>query len=183
MRTRPANVLGTTFVLLTSSACLGLQPPGSSKAALKTLADASGDDIRGVAQTGAPVPLLADSAFWIGAAFRQWLGTSDGDIAVGYDPRMSSEEISTAFCQGALGSNAGLATTPAMLESLLGASTDTVGAAMVTASHLPAEWNGLKLFSRDLGRGLNKREVGEVMAAGVRLAKWLTGRSGHDTGY
>ena len=42
---------------------------------------------------------------------------------------------------------------------------------MVTASHLPPEWNGLKLFSRALGRGLNKKEVKDVMAAATRLAE------------
>jgi phosphomannomutase len=43
-----------------------------------------------------------------------------------------------------------------MLESLLGPFAAYAGSVFVTASHLPPEWNGLKLFSRQLGRGLNK---------------------------
>ncbi|KAH8070020.1 sinapyl alcohol dehydrogenase [Aureococcus anophagefferens] len=51
-----------------------------------------------------------------------------------------------------------------MLETLLGDGA-ACGSVMVTASHLPPEYNGLKFFSKALGRGLNKREVKEVMAA------------------
>jgi phosphomannomutase len=61
-----------------------------------------------------------------------------------------------AFCRGAEACDAGAATTPAMLESLLGPFAAYAGSVFVTASHLPPEWNGLKLFSRQLGRGLNK---------------------------
>ena len=95
-------------------------------------------------------------------AFRQWLGSSDR-VAVGADPRLSSPEISDAFCRGAGACNVG-APTLVMLESLLAPSSDIAGSVMVTASHLPAEWNGLKFFGALLGRGLNKKEVKEVMA-------------------
>lgn len=87
--------------------------------ALKKLADASGDDIRGIASEGAAVPLLPESAYWIGCGFREWLG-SDGEITVGRDPRLSSASISEAVCRGASARDAGAATTPAMLECLQG---------------------------------------------------------------
>mmetsp|Transcript_61682 Transcript_61682/g.72078 ORF Transcript_61682/g.72078 Transcript_61682/m.72078 type:complete len:458 (+) Transcript_61682:71-1444(+) len=136
-------------------------------------------------------PLLPDSAEIIGAAFRKWLlleesvkckeqeEEDDGCIAVGYDPRLSSPSIAASFRKGSKGLDAGLATTPAMLEWLLRGKENKVsssstterrlGAVMVTASHLPWQWNGLKLFSAALGRGLNKREVAKVMEIAVQM--------------
>jgi phosphomannomutase len=136
---------------------------------LALLASTAGDDVRGIASEDAPNPFTPASAYWIGAAFRAWLGTSEM-IAVGRDPRPSSVDISVAFCRGAEAQDAGPATTPAMLEALLAPATPYAGAVMVTASHLPSEWNGLKFFARSLGRGLNKREVKEVMALAAEMA-------------
>ena len=145
-------------------------------ASLRKLMGASGDDVRGIASPDAEVPLMPESAFWIGAAFREWLSGDDSSseatkIAVGRDPRLSSFDTSTAFCRGASASDAGPATTPAMLECLLPNPTEFIGAVMVTASHLPMQYNGLKLFSKAQGRGLNKKEVKEVMATAVDLAE------------
>lgn len=123
--------------------------------ALRALSNAAKDDVRGIARPDAEAPILPACTYWIGAAFRKWLGSTD-PIAVGRDPRLSSEDLSMAFCRGAEACDAGAATTPAMLESLLGPSAVYAGSVFVTASHLPPEWNGLKLFSRQLGRGLNK---------------------------
>ena len=144
--------------------------PDATLASLKALAAAAKDDVRGIVDAGAPNAFLPDSAYWIGVAFRQWLGSSDR-VAVGADPRLSSPEISDAFCRGAGACNVGAGTTPVMLESLLAPSSDIAGSVMVTASHLPAEWNGLKFFARSLGRGLNKKEVKEVMALAVELGE------------
>lgn len=137
---------------------------------LRLLSDAAGDDIRGITSSSAAVPLLPRDVRRIGAAFRQWLGPSSGPVAVGRDPRPSSPELATAFLRGCGGGvDAGLATTPAMLERLLGTVGGCGGAAMVTASHLPSEWNGLKLFSAKSGRGLNRAEVGEVMQIALEM--------------
>ena len=123
--------------------------------------------MRGVADAAADlsgrVALAPESVYWIGAGFRSWLG-SDKPVAVGRDPRLTSEAIAESFVEGSRGVDAGAATTPAMLETLLGDGA-ACGSVMVTASHLPPEYNGLKFFSKALGRGLNKREVKEVMAA------------------
>lgn len=134
---------------------LALTRDADTALALRALSGAAKDDVRGIARPDAEVPILPACTYWIGAAFRSWLGSTD-PIAVGRDPRVSSEDLSTAFCRGAEAYDAGPATTPAMLESLLGSSAVYAGSVFVTASHLPAEWNGLKLFSRQLGRGLNK---------------------------
>ena len=144
-------------------------------AQLKALQAAAGDDVRGVtdgelAASSGRVALAPESAYWIGAGFRAWLG-SDEPIAVGRDPRLSSESLSEAFCRGAAARDAGAATTPAMLEALLGESASFCGSVMVTASHLPPEYNGLKLFSAGLGRGLNKKEVKAVVGLAAELCE------------
>ena len=140
--------------------------------ALRALTQAAGDDVRGVADAAAElsgrVALAPESVYWIGAGFRSWLG-SDKPVAVGRAPRLTSEAIAESFVEGSRGVDAGAATTPAMLETLLGDG-DACGSVMVTASHLPPEYNGLKFFSKALGRGLNKREVKEVMAAAEAAA-------------
>ena len=142
----------------------------ASTSALRALAKAAKEDVRGIVQPDAEVPFMPESAAIIGAAFRKWLN-SDDQIAVGRDPRLSSPEISAAVCRGAGAYDVGLGTTPVMLESLLDPSSSIAGSIMVTASHLPAQWNGLKLFSRKLARGLNKSEVAEVMAMAVEIGE------------
>ena len=133
-----------------------LAPPAQ---ALRTLAKTSGDDVRGITSPEAENALLPESAYFVGLGFRAWLGDEGAPVFVGRDPRASSDTIGEAFCRGASALDAGPATTPAMLESLLRDGSKACGACMVTASHLPKEWNGLKLFSAKEQRGLNKREV------------------------
>ena len=163
-------------ILLFLAALLGASALQASPAAraLSVLADAAGDDVRGIVAADAAVPLLPLSAYWIGAGFRSWLG-GDASVIVGRDPRMSSEALGAALCRGARGRDAGLATTPAMLEALLADPAAHAGSIMVTASHLPAQWNGFKFFSSALGRGLGRSEVAEVLAAAVALAADETG--------
>ena len=173
-RSRPTQLSLTAAAAASSSAAAGpptaWRPDCGVVAALRALAAAAKDDVRGIATPDAAVPCLPECAHYIGAAFRRWLGSEDGAIVVGRDPRLSSAAIGAAACAGARGVDVGLSTTPAMLEALLVPDSEACGALMVTASHLPPEWNGLKLFSRALGRGLNQREVAEVMAAAVELA-------------
>ena len=64
-----------------------------------------------------------------------------------------------------------------MLESFLRGGSKACGACMVTASHLPKEWNGLKLFSAKEQRGLNKKEVKEVLGLAADLADMMECRA------
>ena len=147
-----------------------LAPPAQ---ALRTLAKTSGDDVRGITSPEAENALLPESAYFVGLGFRAWLGDEQTPIFVGRDPRASSDSIGEAFCRGASALDAGPATTPAMLESLLRGDSKACGACMVTASHLPPEWNGLKLFSAKEQRGLNKKEVKEVLGLAADLADMM----------
>jgi len=141
--------------------------------ALRTLAKTSGDDVRGITRPDAENALMPESAYFVGLGFRAWLGDEAAPVFVGKDPRASSDSIGEAFCRGARGFDAGPATTPAMLESLIRGDSKACGACMVTASHLPKEWNGLKLFSEKEKRGLNKKEVKEVLALAADLADMM----------
>jgi len=99
-------------------------------------------DIRGRIDNG---EIDADVARRIGAAFATFSGADR--IAVGRDIRTSSTEISAAFIEGATGQGVdvddiGLIATD---MSYYYAGAHDVPAAMITASHLPLNWNGIKL--------------------------------------
>src|SRR5438034_3044458 len=106
------------------------------------------DGIRGVANGD----LTADLAFRVGRAAVEVLterGESRPHIAVGRDTRASGEFLEAALTAGicSVGGDAlllGVCTTPgvAFLTHTLGA---TAGA-VISASHNPAEYNGIKLF-------------------------------------
>ncbi len=86
----------------------------------------------------------------IGACFVPLLSAKN--IAVGHDMRISSPKLATAFIEGAVSSGAsvtdiGMVTTPHFYFEQIEGGFDA--GAMITASHLPSEMNGLKLVRRD----------------------------------
>lgn len=77
-------------------------------------------------------------------------------IALGYDSRISGPEIKEALVEtfveaGVTVLNAGLATTPAMFMATQYEETHTDAGIMITASHLPYFYNGLKFFTKEGG--------------------------------
>ncbi|MEE9533907.1 MAG: phosphomannomutase/phosphoglucomutase [Acidimicrobiia bacterium] len=99
-------------------------------------------DIRGRIDNG---DLDADIVHRIGAGFAVF--AAEPRIAVGRDIRTSSEELATAFIDGVRGQGVdvddlGLIATD---MSYYYAGAYSAPAAMVTASHLPLNWNGIKL--------------------------------------
>ncbi len=100
-------------------------------------------DVRGVV----PDQLDADLARDVGSAFVSVLGAAGGRIAIGHDMRPSSPMLVDAFAEGAASQGAdviriGLVSTDALYFA--SGSMDVPGA-MVTASHNPAQYNGIKL--------------------------------------
>ncbi len=98
-------------------------------------------DVRGVV----PDQLDGDVARRIGAAFAEW--TRASRVVVGRDCRPSSEALAGAFSDGVTSRGAdvvdiGLASTD--LLYFASGELDAPGA-MLTASHNPPEWNGIKL--------------------------------------
>ncbi|MBI2507078.1 MAG: hypothetical protein HYW09_00500 [Candidatus Niyogibacteria bacterium] len=90
------------------------------------------------------------AVYKIGAAFSEYLGRKKifGNIAVGRDARLSSPELFKAFSRGVLDLgrdviDIGLVSTPLFYFALN--SSGAAGGAMITASHNPKEYNGLKL--------------------------------------
>ncbi|MBI2038745.1 MAG: phosphomannomutase/phosphoglucomutase [Candidatus Niyogibacteria bacterium] len=86
----------------------------------------------------------------IGSAFARYLAEKGGrgKVIAGCDARLSSEALLRAFERGVLAEgfdirDIGLVTSPLFYFSV--AESDAAGGAMITASHNPAEWNGVKL--------------------------------------
>jgi phosphomannomutase len=123
-------------------------------------------DIRGLY----PEQLHAEIARRVGRALVDYLGSPK--IAVGRDCRLSSPELSRAFVEGARSENAdvvdiGVASTDMLYYYV--ARHDLEGGAIVTASHNPKEWNGLKLVRRGalaLSGDAGIKEIREWLTAG-----------------
>ena len=123
-------------------------------------------DVRGTV----PDQIDAALARATGAAFVRVVG--DGPVAVGHDMRPSSPELAAAFAEGASAAGAdvvliGLAST----DQLYFASghLETAGV-MFTASHNPAQYNGMKLCrSRavPIGTDTGLTEIRDAVAAGA----------------
>lgn len=135
----------------------------------------NGSDVRGVAVEGVEgenVNLTPEIAKKIGCAFVSWLSKKTGadattlKIGVGRDSRVSGPDLADGLIQGLLSAGAtvidcGMATTPAMFMSIVFEETDFDGSAMITASHLPFNRNGIKFFDND--GGLEHDDITEIL--------------------
>ena len=123
-------------------------------------------DIRGVY----PAEINEDAAYKIARAFVRYLklGSADGrilKILVSNDKRESSPALKEAFLDGLTDEgveviDAGLTTTPHHYFAVNVSEAD--GGAMITASHLPLEFNGFKLSNRGampLSEGAGMEEI------------------------
>ena len=99
-------------------------------------------DIRGLY----PEEINADIVKKIGFAFAQFL--DKGQIVIGHDMREASLGLASAFAEGVTSfgtdvADVGLSTTPMLYYAIIDGGYD--GGAMITASHLPSQYNGIKL--------------------------------------
>jgi phosphomannomutase len=123
-------------------------------------------DVRGIY----PTQLDAETARRIGRAFVDYLGARR--IAVGRDVRASSPEVAAAFVRGARSQGSdvidvGVVGTDVLYYAV--ASGDLDGGAIVTASHNPKEYNGLKMVRRGalaLSGDAGIKEIREAVMAG-----------------
>jgi len=109
-------------------------------------------DVRGLVGTDLTPEIVAALA----AGFVDELGAAGTDVVVGHDMRDSSPEFADAFAEGAQARGAnvvsiGLCSTD---ESYFASGSLNAPAAMFTASHNPATYNGIK-FSRAGARGIS----------------------------
>ncbi len=112
-------------------------------------------DIRGIAHlpgNGTTPELTPESMLLIGKGagtyFKRHFGTK---VVLGYDCRLSTPELSRAFIDGLKSTGCqvtivGMVTTPMLYFSVCHFDFD--GGAMITASHNPKEYNGVKLVGR-----------------------------------
>ena len=90
--------------------------------------------------------------FDIGRAFAKFLErhNAKGSIAIGMDPRKSSQRIKEAFSAGLQNEgrevfDEGIAPAPAVNYILI-ANSDLAGSVMITGSHIRSDFNGIKIF-------------------------------------
>lgn len=131
----------------------------------------SGSDIRGIAsQLTADITLTDEAVYCIIRAFciwyRQEYSQNASSIAVGHDVRISTDRIlkqviKAATDEGINAVDCGLCSTPSMFM-LLKSSFGCDASVMITASHLPADRNGLKFFTPD--GGLDGKDIDRILA-------------------
>lgn len=134
------------------------------------------NDVRGVV----PDQLDHDAAYAIGRAFGQYLGASTA--CVGHDVRHSSPELAQATIRGLLDSGAdvhplGLCGTEQVYYTVADMGLDA--GIMITASHNPGQYNGMKFVERDsrpVGGETGLREVRALAESGRFIEPEARGR-------
>lgn len=132
----------------------------------------SGTDIRGIAiKHNDILPNFTEKEVYeITRGFIFWLKKiykTDITIAVGCDSRLSGEALKLAAIKALKDNNincydCGLATTPAMFMTTVMGEYNTIGAMMITASHMPYYYNGIKFFTKK--GGCEKEEILEIIS-------------------
>jgi len=123
-------------------------------------------DVRGIY----PTQLNGEVARRIGRAFVDYLGAKS--IAVGHDARLSSPEIAGAFIRGARSQGCHVTDIGTVGTDMLyfhSASQDQDGGAIITASHNPKEWNGIKMVRKGafaLSGDAGIKEIKEAVLGG-----------------
>ena len=135
-------------------------------------------DVRGTY----PDQINATLARQVGAAFVRVVGAHGTRIVIGHDMRPSSPELVAAFADGAMSQGAdvveiGLASTD-MLYFASGFLNSP--GAMFTASHNPAQYNGIKLCkagAAPVGQESGLAEIKEMISSGI--PQWSGQRGQH----
>ncbi len=124
--------------------------------------------IRGIAN----VDITPDLALAVGRA----LGSTYGATLVGRDPRLTGEMLASALIAGVLASgadatDAGMVSTPTLARG----AREYMCGAVITASHNPAPYNGIKLWNPD-GVAFDETQQKEIEVAlerkGFAHASW-----------
>ncbi len=138
----------------------------------------SGTDIRGIVSKfeDREINLSDEEVKFIAKGFGLWIKKNCGKqarnenrkikIAVGYDARLTGTLFSQIIRNvlknmGINVYNCGMSITPSLFMTTIFDEYKVDGAVMITASHLPSYYNGLKFFS--LKGGLEKEEVVELL--------------------
>lgn len=136
-------------------------------------------DVRGIV----PDQLDADLARRIGNAFVAVTGADQ--VVVGYDMRPSSPELSGAFADGAVEAGASVTSIGLASTDELYFASGHFGhpGAMFTASHNPAEYNGIKMcraLAQPIGMETGLAEIRDRVASGEIQTAPTPGRRGEE---
>lgn len=132
----------------------------------------NGTDIRGIAykNNSKEINLTVKEVEKISQSFYIWLKNKlkkeNLTIAVGCDSRITGKDFRDVFIDKLvdLGANVidcNMATTPAMFMATVMDEYDCDGSVMITASHLPYYYNGIKFFTKD--GGLEKEDIKDIL--------------------
>lgn len=132
----------------------------------------NGTDIRGIAMIDGnlAITLTEDAVRKIARGFSIWIknkyNTNNLKIALGIDSRITGINLKGICSEEILGMDidvidCNMATTPAMFMTTIMDNYKADGAIMITASHMPKAYNGMKFFTRD--GGLEKFDIKEVI--------------------
>jgi phosphomannomutase len=143
-------------------------PPTTGSANLEAVFKAY--DVRGVV----PGQLDEELACAVGSAFVAVTGAGGSAVVVGHDMRPSSPALAAAFADGAVAAGAdvrmiGLASTD---ELYFASGRLGLPGAMFTASHNPAQYNGIKLcraHAVPVGMDTGLGEIRQLVASGQRV--------------
>ncbi len=139
-------------------------------------------DIRGLY----PSELDEDLAYRVGRAFvsmrQKEIGRQDVKLVVGHDMRLSSPPLFLALKNGIVDQGGdvvdiGLSSTPTFYFAVAYFKYD--GGILVTASHNPKEYNGLKLVrdgSKPVGKGMGMEELKELVRANTLVEVTIKGK-------
>ncbi|WP_437582376.1 phosphomannomutase/phosphoglucomutase [Paramicrobacterium sp. CJ85] len=152
-----------------------MSPKLGRSAAERLTAAVKAYDVRGLVD----VDLTDDIVEALGAAFVDEIDAADADVVVGHDMRDSSPRFAAAFSAGARARGAnvvsiGLCSTD---ENYFASGAMDAAAAMFTASHNPATYNGIKLsragaqtLSRDTGLAAIRDRAIEYLRSGIPVS-------------
>ena len=120
-------------------------------------------DIRGVYGEN----LTDDIGLCLGRAVASYAGTKGQDFVLGRDVRISSKPFGDAVVEGLLSGginvqDIGQVTTPLLYFTTM--HSKKKGGIMITASHNPPEWNGIKILleSGFIGMGMGMEKLEEI---------------------
>ncbi|MGL5440036.1 MAG: phosphomannomutase/phosphoglucomutase [Filifactoraceae bacterium] len=142
----------------------------------------NGTDIRGVAMENPKleVSLTAQRVTWITKGIIKWASeklskpSQNIKIAVGTDSRLSrgilkDSIIAQAMSQGVRVFDCQMATTPAMFMATKDKELNCDVAIMITASHLPYYYNGIKIFTQN--GGAEKNDIKTILEYAADLSE------------
>lgn len=150
----------------------------------------NGTDIRGIAieTEEHKINLTNEIVALIGRGFFKWLkdrgeNESNLKIALGMDSRLSGPELKDSLTEalireGVTVFDCGMATTPSMFMTTILENYRCDGAIMITASHLPYYYNGIKFFTS--AGGCEKEDIENIIGFSIEkeacLLKKLKGQ-------